>query len=645
MVRTLDPHGPTTMKLTARIAVLAVAGLPLPLAAQQITVGENVRVSTDNGDRPHYELHLAAHPSEPGVLLGAGMSWIGDENKYAVVAYRSTDGGDHWTESTEIEREGSSMDPAVAFGPEGEVYLVEFGYDGDGEGEMLLHRSADAGATWLEPTEISGMDRPFVSVAPAEAEHEGRVYVHGTEGTQPLDEDGEYASGVGVLHSSDRGATIAPRVNLHTTGDRYVLGMGNSTVLSDGTLVILYGERREQEEISPFESVSPPPAEARREANADLKVLVSDDGGENFEKARLVSEWYSRFGRGPIGMVPTLAVDRSEAPFHDRLYATWTDYRTGSGRVLLAYSDDAGTSWSDPIVVNRDGGPAFHPVVAVNGNGVVGVMWYDRRDSQTGMGWSVRFAASLDGGETVTSSVPVSEAPFRYSWDGGLVVMSSGSGGGHPSKYRKGGLLKGDVVLHHFNDKGGDTAGMAADAAGRFHPFWIDNRTSVPQIWTAAVEVTGEAVRHGAGVRTDLEDVTSKTQLVVERTEYDPETGMITVNAKLKNTSPDTLQGPFALRFRDLWSEFGEVELVETDAGGSGPGAVLQLGNASPKGGLLPDSSTTSFPIRAKINSPRNLAPFEPPAPGRRTRGGYSLFTFDARALAKTAERSDQKMD
>ena len=35
---------------------------------------------------------------------------------------------------------------------------------------------------------------------------------------------------------------------------------------------------------------------------------------------------------------------------------------------------------------------------------------------------------------------------------------------------------------------GGDTAGLAADAAG-VSPVWIDNRTGTHQVWTASVGV------------------------------------------------------------------------------------------------------------------------------------------------------------
>lgn len=633
----------TLARATALTAGLLLAGaFASPAPAQQVTVGENVRVSADRPDQPHYELHLAAHPDDPDVLLGAGMAWRPEENRYDVVAYRTADGGGSWQESLAVERSGSSMDPALAFGPEDRAYLVEFGSDADDGSEMLLHRTADAGASWLEPTEITGMDRPFVSVAPAGDGRAGRVYVHGTEGTRPLDGDGTYASGVGIVRSTDGGATFAPRVNLHSTGENYVLGMGNSVVLPDGSLAILFGERRSQEEISPYEASTPPAGEPDRAPNTDLKLLVSDDGGESFETARTVSGWHSRFGRGPTGMVPSLAVDRTDGPFRARLYAAWTDYRSGAGQVLLAHSDDRGKSWSDPVVVNRGGGPAFRPVLAVNDAGVLGIMWYDRRDSSSGLGYAVRFAASRDGGVSLRESVRVSERPFRYAWDGGLVLMGSGAGGGHPSQYRKGGLLKGTVSLHHFNNKGGDTAGMAADAAGGFHPFWVDNRTGVPQIWTARVEVAGEAVRHGSPELAALEDVTAKTRLRIDRNGYDPATGTVTLRVRLENTSRDTLEAPMALRVRSLWSEFGAVELTRTDAGGSGLGAVYRLDDHLDDGRLLPDSTSAPMAMEAVLAQPAELGPMDPPPPGRRVRGGYSLLTFDLQALAETGEEASE---
>jgi hypothetical protein len=167
-----------------------------------------------------------------------------------------------------------------------------------------------------------------------------------------------------------------------------------------------------------------------------------------------------------------LAVDRSGGPFQGRLYAVWPDARFDRRtQILLASSSDEGRTWSAPRVVSDDG-PAsstgdrpnhFMPMVAVNRTGIVAVSWYDRRDNPDNLGYWPRFSASLDGGATWLPSVRVSTSAN---------------------------LVRDDKETR-FNS--GDTAGLAADAAGTFHLVWIDNRTGTHQAWTASVTVRGVA--------------------------------------------------------------------------------------------------------------------------------------------------------
>ena len=104
---------------------------------------------------------------------------------------------------------------------------------------------------------------------------------------------------------------------------------------------------------------------------------------------------------------------------------------------------------------------AFVPSVAVNKAGVVLVSWYDTRGIQKDeAGWNIRVRASLDGGETWQPSAPVTDVPTLKD-----------------KKTRK--RLLGV----------GHTAGLAADADGAFHCLWVDGRSGILQVYTAAVEV------------------------------------------------------------------------------------------------------------------------------------------------------------
>jgi hypothetical protein len=102
---------------------------------------------------------------------------------------------------------------------------------------------------------------------------------------------------------------------------------------------------------------------------------------------------------------------------------------------------------------------AYIPCIAVNKAGVVAVTWYDRRGLPPAggggatKGWNLRMRVSPDGGATWAPSVQVTSKPST-----------------------------GELTGWH-------TAGLTADAAGAFHPAWIDDRTGKPQLWTARVTV------------------------------------------------------------------------------------------------------------------------------------------------------------
>jgi hypothetical protein len=143
--------------------------------------------------------------------------------------------------------------------------------------------------------------------------------------------------------------------------------------------------------------------------------------------------------------------------------------------VILTLSKDKGATWCKPALLSEQPEPqegardkSYHallPSVAVNRAGIVGVSWYDTRDSREGKPiCNVRFRASLDGGATWLPSMRVTNVASDF----------------------------------HLNDKNGGvegknwvghTAGLTADAAGEFHPLWVDNRTGVKQVFTTRIAV------------------------------------------------------------------------------------------------------------------------------------------------------------
>ena len=228
---------------------------------------------------------------------------------------------------------------------------------------------------------------------------------------------------------------------------------------------------------------------------ASVHSTWSVDGGASLSGTAKIDEYVAGGERkgsilGNANAEPALAIDATSGRFKDRLYVVWPDRRSGHSQILFAFSEDKGRRWSAARRIN-DNAPSdttdqFMPEIAVNRDGVVGVMWYDRRDHPDNLGWDARFAASVDGGGTFGSSVRVSQSGASFP---------PGTSREKRSLLRRRETIRNNCEQQitagrdSFMFMGGDTAGLAADASGLFHAAWVDNRSGVPQMWTAAISV------------------------------------------------------------------------------------------------------------------------------------------------------------
>ena len=82
------------------------------------------------------------------------------------------------------------------------------------------------------------------------------------------------------------------------------------------------------------------------------------------------------------GALPDIAVDRNTGV----LYAVWQDGRIsglGASNVMIAASSDGGFTWTAPIPITESQVyQHFLPTVAVNDNGVIGILFYDFRSDR-----------------------------------------------------------------------------------------------------------------------------------------------------------------------------------------------------------------------------------------------------------------------
>jgi hypothetical protein len=296
---------------------------------------------------------------------------------------------------------------------------------------------------------------------------------------------------------------------------------------------------------------------------------------------------------------------------------------------------DQGRTWSSPAQIDidpYDSAPKadrFEPSVAVSKGGVVGVSWHDRSGFPPGTGYAMRFRASLDGGMSFQPSVRVSEHGMTDT-DNEIGVLAASARFGerlYPRPEIGGVAISFSAANYHFGP--GDTQQMVAGADGIFHPFWIDNRTGMPQLWTAPVTVRGKASKYGDDALAGFEDVSGRVRLALSKTAHDTATHTMSVDVRLRNVSDSNLAGTLKFLVTELSSIAGTPHLLGAENGKEGVGAVLDFTGTLPNGSLAPGEESRPVRIRARVPD------FSKELLHEQRSTYYSLMTLNGRVLLR----------
>ncbi|MBV8206318.1 MAG: exo-alpha-sialidase [Acidobacteria bacterium] len=577
-------------------ATLCGQGSASPAQPELIQVGPNILVSRD-GDLPHVELMVAANPRNPKQLVGAAITATQPAGGWACKTYASLDGGSVWLDTTIPEQvEWGGGDPQVAFTDDGAALFANLTDARDEKGHMTVsvnvYRSEDGGRNWSRPVVAAAhADHPQIAVDYSGGPHRGRIYIAYLHGYP------EYQ--VSVVHSDDGGRSFsAPAPAASGKG---VIGINVTSihVLSDGTLVVPY------QDFDFHQHATPP-----KEATSNLWVATSQDGGETYSQPVKVAGMQERL-QPALGGFAMLAADTSAGANRDHIYAAWSDYSSGQGRVMFTSSADRGHTWQPPRVLDGSG-PAgsvqYQVQVAVNKDGVLGVSWFDTRAARDVAHYDEYFAASLDGGASFLKPVRVSSATSEMFGAGNMQIR--------PTTWHFEQAVRISFTSPATRWRaGGDYMGLAADAEGVFHLLWADSRSGTFQMWTAPVTVSrvaaGEQLREAASRRSD---VTEKIEIITDPAHYDPATRELSMPVRLKNMTGEPLYPPIRVTATKFGSGEGEVwrdyapEILNAGNGKTGPGAEFTFDNAL--GGLrslAPEAITGPVTIRLKISDPEKI--------------------------------------
>lgn len=444
------------MVLLPVVAVIAAE----PTAQQQkqgpcaVAPDSVVVVTADTPDRSFVEPSLAVDPDDPDNLVIASIGFI-REQVPTVAVHTSRDRGRSWSRTPLETPPGRAVDPWLAFGRDGRLYLAVLTpvrvTDQVEPMGILVYRSEDGGATWAPASQVpfgrgSSFDHPTLAVAPAsESPWPRPVYAFASQSF------GGGVFPVSLARSADGARSFDDPVSI--LPNDFNNQNGNLVVMADGTVVATFFEIGKG---------------GKKLDHPRLWSVRSTDTGRSFENPVLVSESFNLSW-------PVLAIDRSAGPRSARLYAVWAGLEDDP-TVHLAASDDAGLTWSRPRRVDPrpSGAEQKRPNVAVDAEGRVVVAWFERRSppadgGQAGDCPELNLAVSGDGGETFSAPMvifdgrPCPEARPDEAWDHGERID----------------------VGESF-PFGGDYFGLAGAPDG-FHVAWTDRRSGVFQVRAATV--------------------------------------------------------------------------------------------------------------------------------------------------------------
>lgn len=327
----------------------------------------------------------------------------------AVTGYsRSVDGGATFTDIGNLPAPqfGANLgDPGLAVDRSGNFYASSLisGQVGQAVG---IYRSTDGGLTWplmaVPPAGTAGSaaDKPFITVDTSSSAYQGNVYVSWTSFEAPTPFE---APGIRIAfsRSTNKGLNFTPRIllsapNTINQGSEPAAGPGGEVYVSwaqfsPGPPLVMVARS-----LNGGRTFSPPVAAA---PFTPIGFGVSGIGG-NLNGNFRVSVW------------PRIDVN----PVNGNVYVVYASNPPGAdgSDIFLVTSTDRGQTWSAPVRVNDDTtqNDQFFPDVAVHGQGVVQVTWYDRRNDRENRLIDVYRARVTVNGQTVSANERLTTVSF-----------------------------------------------------------------------------------------------------------------------------------------------------------------------------------------------------------------------------------------
>ncbi len=581
-------HG--TYKVVLASARVALAGALLTYGAgaahgqvdsHETAAARSVVISADAPGNPHVEPFLALNPRNGANLLVTSTA-VNEQGTLGSALYMSEDEGHGWSRvhlQKDAEPVAEGGDAVVYFDPAGAAYFATIG-----RGGFRLTHSSDGGRTWAPMTVVFGglIDRQYLAFARSDGKFAGRIYAVGTAYVIRDVDGGALRRAILFCYSTDGGATFsAPAMLVASAATENIGILGDPIVTPDDKVIV------------PFETKSD-----ADDVNRRVRVIVSEDGGASWSRPYDVARVHHATGyRYLQGMgVIRGAVDTSKAATRGRVYLAWSTFDGDKYDVECVYSDD-GERWSSPTKVNDNTNPVdqANPAIAVNQDGIVALIWNDRRDTPRNDCFRLYGAYSVDGGASFLPNFTTGDGMTCPNAPGNWVAEAFSS---HSPGVRTGEMHRHVDILTVASrwPNGGETQGLVATPGGDFAAAVVNGTSGVMQLWFERL-ARDTLTKYQAAPEDRSLDTDPDLRVNVHHAMFDMGRHRMSIDVDIENVSGQAVRGPLALVVASLQSGMKGVRIVNADNGYSGVGAEWRFNAPGQARSLAAHAHTTTRTI------------------------------------------------
>jgi len=361
----------------------------------------NVRVT--DGSTPflfQVEPYVAVDPANR-LFVGWKEADTADGPGIRVGFARSFDGGLSWSPNVLMDRlYRFQTDPWLALDELGRLYYarLEFSESLFQSQGVAVSRSDDAGATWGPVADADDIRLAFVDKSSIMSDGDGRLYV----GYAFVAGGRTVTGGIRVSRSTDSGVSWSSVA----ISDAATNAIG--AVLAAGAGGIVHGAWWDA-------------------TSGDVFVDRSVDGGitwgADVRINRMPGSARASSSNPHAQPLPTIVATPRGA-----LFVGWAEGSGSDLDIVVARSDDGGTTWGIPVRVNDDASAReqWQPAFAVGPDGTLHLAWLDNR---TGA-YNVFYATSRDGRRwSANVRVTDAETPSAFQRPGDYLGLATGGDG------------------------------------------------------------------------------------------------------------------------------------------------------------------------------------------------------------------------